>query len=123
CRNHRHRNDRYRNHPQLPETTILCTCLPAIWTGSTGEIWPPIKDLFPHWTIPTTGSVRWRRCCFIVAPPVRRGEAGAFIESKRFIMEWFHTTKREHERPNGGLASSHEIQSAFAEQREYLYWI
>jgi DNA-directed RNA polymerase specialized sigma24 family protein len=38
-------------------------------------------------------------------------------------MEWFHTTKREHERPNGGLASSHEIQSAFAEQREYLYWI
>ena len=38
-------------------------------------------------------------------------------------MEWFHTTKREHERPNGGLASSHEIQSAFNDQREYLYWI
>jgi DNA-directed RNA polymerase specialized sigma24 family protein len=38
-------------------------------------------------------------------------------------MEWFHSTEREKERPNGGLASSHEIQSAFDEQREYLYWI
>jgi len=38
-------------------------------------------------------------------------------------MEWFHSTEREQERPNGGLASSHEIQSAFAEQREYLYWV
>jgi DNA-directed RNA polymerase specialized sigma24 family protein len=38
-------------------------------------------------------------------------------------MEWFHSTEREQERPNGGLASSHEIQSAFDEQREYLYWI
>jgi DNA-directed RNA polymerase specialized sigma24 family protein len=38
-------------------------------------------------------------------------------------MEWFHSTDREQERPNGGLASSHEIQSAFDEQREYLYWI
>ena len=39
-------------------------------------------------------------------------------------MEWFHPTEREQtERPKGGLASSHEIQSAFAEQRDYLYWI
>jgi hypothetical protein len=39
-------------------------------------------------------------------------------------MEWFHSTEREQmERPKGGLASSHEIQSAFAEQRDYLYWI
>ena len=38
-------------------------------------------------------------------------------------MEWFHSSEREQERSNGGLASSHEIQSAFDEQREYLYWI
>ncbi|MGA9509129.1 MAG: hypothetical protein WBV55_10955 [Candidatus Sulfotelmatobacter sp.] len=38
-------------------------------------------------------------------------------------MEWFNSSEREQERPNGGLASSHEIQSAFDEQREYLYWI
>jgi hypothetical protein len=38
-------------------------------------------------------------------------------------MEWFHSTEREQKRPNGGIASSHEIQSAFAEQRDYLYWI
>jgi DNA-directed RNA polymerase specialized sigma24 family protein len=38
-------------------------------------------------------------------------------------MKWFHSTEREQERPNGGLASSHEIQSAFADQRDYLYWI
>src|SRR5258708_17288054 len=39
-------------------------------------------------------------------------------------MEWFHSTEREQlERPKDGLASSHEIQSAFAEQRDYLYWI
>ena len=38
-------------------------------------------------------------------------------------MEWFHSTEREQERPNGGLASSHEIQSAFDEQRDHLYWI
>jgi hypothetical protein len=39
-------------------------------------------------------------------------------------MEWFHSTEREQtKRPKGGLASSHEIQSAFAEQRDYLYWI
>ena len=50
-------------------------------------------------------------------------ESRASIESKRSIMEWFHSTDREQERPNGGLASSHEIQSAFDEQRDYLYWI
>ena len=38
-------------------------------------------------------------------------------------MEWFHSTEREQEQPNGGLASSQEIQSAFDDQREYLYWI
>jgi len=39
-------------------------------------------------------------------------------------MEWFHSTEREQtEQPKGGLASSHEIQSAFAGQRDYLYWI
>ena len=39
-------------------------------------------------------------------------------------MEWFHSTAREQtERTKGGLASSHEIQSAFAEQRDYLYWL
>jgi DNA-directed RNA polymerase specialized sigma24 family protein len=38
-------------------------------------------------------------------------------------MEWFHSTEQEQERPSGGIASSHEIQSAFAEQRDYLCWI
>ena len=38
-------------------------------------------------------------------------------------MEWFHSTERQQERPNGALASSHEIQSAFDAQRDYLYWI
>src|ERR1700675_3987744 len=39
-------------------------------------------------------------------------------------MEWFHSTDREQtERTEGGLASSHEIESAFAGQRDYLYWI
>jgi hypothetical protein len=38
-------------------------------------------------------------------------------------MEWFHSTARKQERPKGGLASTHEIQSAFDEQRECLYWI
>ena len=48
----------------------------------------------------------------------------AFIQSKRPVMEWFHSTEREQtERTKGGLASSVEIQSAFAAQRDYLYWI
>ena len=39
-------------------------------------------------------------------------------------MEWFHSTEREQaERTKDRLASSHEIQSAFAGQRDYLYWI
>jgi DNA-directed RNA polymerase specialized sigma24 family protein len=39
-------------------------------------------------------------------------------------MEWFDSTERKQlDRPKGGRASSHEIQSAFAEQRNYLYWI
>jgi DNA-directed RNA polymerase specialized sigma24 family protein len=39
-------------------------------------------------------------------------------------MEWFHSTERKQlDRPKGSRTSSHEIQSAFAEQRNYLYWI
>ena len=39
-------------------------------------------------------------------------------------MEWFHSTEGDkQERPQDSLASSHEIQSAFAEQRDYLNWI
>jgi DNA-directed RNA polymerase specialized sigma24 family protein len=39
-------------------------------------------------------------------------------------MEWFHSTEGEkQERPQDSLASSLEIQSAFAEQRDYLNWI
>jgi DNA-directed RNA polymerase specialized sigma24 family protein len=38
-------------------------------------------------------------------------------------MEWFHSTEREQERPNRGIASSREMQSAFAEHHDYLYWI
>jgi DNA-directed RNA polymerase specialized sigma24 family protein len=39
-------------------------------------------------------------------------------------MEWFHSTERKQlDRPQGSRASSHEIQAAFAEQRNYLYWI
>ena len=39
-------------------------------------------------------------------------------------MEWFHSTEAEkQEKPQDSLASSLEIQSAFAEQRDYLNWI
>ncbi len=39
-------------------------------------------------------------------------------------MEWFHSTEPDkQERSQDGLASSHEIQSAFVEQRDYLNWI
>ena len=39
-------------------------------------------------------------------------------------MTWFHSRSREQqERPQDRLASSQEIQSAFTEQRDYLYWI
>jgi DNA-directed RNA polymerase specialized sigma24 family protein len=39
-------------------------------------------------------------------------------------MEWFHSTERKQlDRPKGSRASSLEIQSAFAEQRNDLYWI
>jgi DNA-directed RNA polymerase specialized sigma24 family protein len=39
-------------------------------------------------------------------------------------MEWFHSTEGDkQERPQDSLASSHEIRSTFAEQRDYLYWI
>jgi DNA-directed RNA polymerase specialized sigma24 family protein len=112
----------YRN-VLLRETTTLCTCLRATWTGSTGETLEVIRHSLPHWTIPIRGSACSQRCCFIVVRPVRTEKAGAFIESKRSVMEWFHSSEREQERPNGGLASSHEIQTAFDEQRDNLYWI
>src|SRR6202451_4234691 len=38
-------------------------------------------------------------------------------------MEWFHSNEREQERFKGVLASSDEIRSAFAQQRDHLYWI
>src|SRR6204780_5962328 len=39
-------------------------------------------------------------------------------------MEWFHSTERDkQERPQDSLASSHEIQAAFVEQRDHLNWI
>jgi DNA-directed RNA polymerase specialized sigma24 family protein len=38
-------------------------------------------------------------------------------------MEWFHSNEREPERSKGGLASTDDIRSAFAEQRDHLYWI
>jgi DNA-directed RNA polymerase specialized sigma24 family protein len=39
-------------------------------------------------------------------------------------MEWFHLTEGDkQERTQNGLASSHEIHSAFVEQHDYLNWI
>jgi DNA-directed RNA polymerase specialized sigma24 family protein len=39
-------------------------------------------------------------------------------------MEWFHPIERDKPgRPQASLASSHEIQSTFVEQRDYLNWI
>jgi DNA-directed RNA polymerase specialized sigma24 family protein len=39
-------------------------------------------------------------------------------------MEWFHSSElNKQERPQGSLASSHEIRSAFVEQRDHLNWI
>jgi DNA-directed RNA polymerase specialized sigma24 family protein len=39
-------------------------------------------------------------------------------------MDWFHSTQQDkQERPQDSLASSHEIKSAFAEQRDYLNWV
>jgi DNA-directed RNA polymerase specialized sigma24 family protein len=39
-------------------------------------------------------------------------------------MEWFHWTERDKQkRPQDNLASRHEIESAFDEQRDYLDWI
>jgi len=39
-------------------------------------------------------------------------------------MEWFHSTERDkQERSRDSLASSHEIQSAFVDQRDHLHWI
>src|SRR6202045_1794210 len=69
------------------------------------------------------GSARLRNCCCTAFRPVRRGKSGAFFQRKRSVMEWFHSTEREQERSKSGLASSHEIESAFAGQRDYLYWI
>ena len=39
-------------------------------------------------------------------------------------MTWFHSKGREQQkRPQDHLVSSEEIQSAFTEQRDYLYWV
>jgi DNA-directed RNA polymerase specialized sigma24 family protein len=39
-------------------------------------------------------------------------------------MEWFHSSElNKQDRPQGSLASSHEIRSAFVEQRDHLNWI
>jgi hypothetical protein len=39
-------------------------------------------------------------------------------------MEWFHSTERDkRKQPQDNLASNHEIESAFVEQRDYLEWI
>jgi hypothetical protein len=39
-------------------------------------------------------------------------------------MDWFHPTERDkQEQPQDSVASSHEIPSAFVEQRDYLNWI
>jgi DNA-directed RNA polymerase specialized sigma24 family protein len=40
-------------------------------------------------------------------------------------MEWFHSTERDKQKrpPQDSLASRHEIESAFDEQRDYLDWI
>jgi hypothetical protein len=39
-------------------------------------------------------------------------------------MEWFHSTEGDkQERPQDSLSSSHAIQSAFGDQRDYLNWI
>jgi DNA-directed RNA polymerase specialized sigma24 family protein len=39
-------------------------------------------------------------------------------------MEWFHLAEQDkQERPQDSLASSHEIQAAFVEQRDHLNWI
>jgi DNA-directed RNA polymerase specialized sigma24 family protein len=43
---------------------------------------------------------------------------------KRSRMQWFHSTERDNqEQPRDSLASSHEIQSAFVEQNDYLNWV
>lgn len=39
-------------------------------------------------------------------------------------MQWFHSTERDNqEQPQDSPASSHEIKSAFVEQRDYLNWV
>lgn len=39
-------------------------------------------------------------------------------------MEWFHPTERDKQKQRQNtLASSHEIEAAFVEQRDYLEWI
>jgi DNA-directed RNA polymerase specialized sigma24 family protein len=38
-------------------------------------------------------------------------------------MEWFHSNERDQERSKNGLATTDEIRSAFAEQRDHLYRI
>jgi DNA-directed RNA polymerase specialized sigma24 family protein len=56
---------------------------------------------------------------------LRRGKTVAFLPGKRSTtMEWFHSTEPDsQELPQDSLASSHEIKSAFVEQRHYLNWV
>jgi hypothetical protein len=72
----------------------------------------------------TTESARLQSCYFNLVRPVPRGETEAFFRDKRSTMDWFHPTEQDkQERPQDSFASSHEIQSAFVEQRDYLNWI
>jgi len=48
----------------------------------------------------------------------------AFFRGKKSTMGWFHSAEQDkQEQPQDSLASSHEIQSAFVEQRDHLHWI
>src|SRR5271170_7551671 len=39
-------------------------------------------------------------------------------------MEWLHSNEREQQdQPKDSFASSHEMESAFTAQRDYLYWM
>jgi DNA-directed RNA polymerase specialized sigma24 family protein len=54
--------------------------------------------------------------------PQREGRR--FFSREEATMEWFHSPERDNqERIRGSLASSHEIQWTFVEQRDYLNWI
>src|SRR5580692_8811175 len=77
------------------------------------------------WVIGTNHH-RWKPPphCFTVVRPVRRGTCGTIFQRKRSTMTWFHSKGGEQQkRPQDRLVSSEEIQSAFTEQRDFLYWV